>query len=95
MALRDGKVLVIGAGNFPASLYDPATNDWTVSTSGAVRGWPTITTLQDGRVLVAGGIAGVPSGTPPPRSTTPAPTSGALARDHGGGAEQRHGRIAQ
>ncbi|MWL91331.1 kelch repeat-containing protein [Cupriavidus sp. SW-Y-13] len=58
VALRDGKVLVIGAGNFTASLYDPATNEWTVSTRGAVRGWPTITTLQDGRVLVAGGIAG-------------------------------------
>jgi len=68
VTLNNGKVLVVGgrdavSGTTPgarvlssAELYDPATNTWTFTGSISVaRRSPTITLLNDGRVLVAGG----------------------------------------
>jgi hypothetical protein len=59
--LRNGKVLVFGAGS--AELFDPATNSFTPTGSPAFRGggssdWgigPTATLLPNGKVLVTGG----------------------------------------
>src|SRR5262249_29115113 len=65
--LLSGKVLAIGgfaatanaAGS--AELYDPSTGRWSVIT-GPPRGLPecTVTRLQDGRVIFAGGLAPSP-----------------------------------
>jgi N-acetylneuraminic acid mutarotase len=70
--LHSGKVLVAGGyapGALPASpsgytrtaeIYDPATDAWTqVASMGAGRFQPTMTVLDDGRVLVAGGYGDV------------------------------------
>ena len=65
--LRDGRVLVIGGGDrrrghrwnaiASSELYDPATDRWTqTGDMGQRRASPTATLLQDGRVLVAGGL---------------------------------------
>ncbi|CAN5781362.1 hypothetical protein BH23CHL7_BH23CHL7_06860 [soil metagenome] len=65
--LADGRVLVVGgnaqtpdgsAGGSLASaeLYDPSDGTWTrVADMSEVRAWHTVTQLNDGRVLVAGG----------------------------------------
>ncbi|MBI5375179.1 MAG: PKD domain-containing protein [Candidatus Schekmanbacteria bacterium] len=68
VTLNNGKVLVVGGRDAvtgttvgshvlkSAELYDPATNTWTFTGSISVaRRSPTITLLNDGRVLVAGG----------------------------------------
>ena len=69
--LASGQVLVIGGlartgANPPATaqaeLYDPDTNAWTlVGAMAEARGAHTATLLNDGRVLVAGGIDGTRS----------------------------------
>jgi Tol biopolymer transport system component len=67
--LRDGRVLIAGGGNCgdaahdgiwaSAELYDPATGTFSPTGSmGTPRLRPTATLLQDGRVLIAGGITG-------------------------------------
>lgn len=71
--LQSGKVLVVG-GSVPsadpaasngaytrtAEIYDPATDSWTQAASmGTARFQPTVTLLDDGRVLVAGGVGDV------------------------------------
>ena len=71
--LQSGKVLVVG-GSVPSSdpaaangaytrtaeVYDPATDSWTQAASmGTARFQPTVTLLDDGRVLVAGGVGDV------------------------------------
>ena len=72
--LADGRVLVAGgfAGATPAAfhftnaaeLYEPATGTWTQTGSmGTVRIAHTATLLQDGRVLVAGGLSQGPDKT--------------------------------
>lgn len=73
-ALPGGKVLVaggfsgFGSGAVPtasAELYDPATGSWSPAGDlGAARGFHTATALNDGRVLVVGGIGG--AGPHPP-----------------------------
>jgi len=57
--LPNGKVLIVGAygGLSSAKLYDPATG--TFSPTGSLwtgRGWHTATLLDNGRVLIAGGL---------------------------------------
>lgn len=47
-----------------AEIYDPATGQWQeAGTMASVRFEPTATRLQDGRVLVVGGLGGEPGGT--------------------------------
>jgi hypothetical protein len=61
-ALPDGRALLINAGGAftNAALFAPAGSTPTpVADMSAVRGLPTMTTLADGRVLVAGGGVGV------------------------------------
>lgn len=57
--LADGTILVSGDATNPSAprayRYYPATSAWTASSMVAARSQPTITRLQDGRVLVAGG----------------------------------------
>lgn len=53
--LQSGKVLVTGAGEPKAWLYDPVADDWTASTMSTTRTQPAMVRLADGRVLVAGG----------------------------------------
>ena len=48
-------MLIYGFGQ--AELYDPATNSFTVTSSVPQKRWSaTATALQDGRVLIAGGL---------------------------------------
>jgi hypothetical protein len=61
-SLRDGRVLIVGAGDEgydslrSAELYDPATGTFSPTGSMKSRRWGhTATLLQDGRVLIAGG----------------------------------------
>jgi hypothetical protein len=65
--LQDGRVLVAGGyyrdfnGNFyhlnSAEIYDPQTGQWSLTGSmAATRGGHTATLLEDGRVMVAGGV---------------------------------------
>lgn len=59
--LRDGRVLVTGAG--VAQLFDPTTMEFgPVGPMVAARSGPGIALLRDGRVLIAGGMP--PGGTP-------------------------------
>jgi hypothetical protein len=59
-----GKVLVAGWGNATAELFDPATGTFTATGSMATaRVGHTATLLSSGKVLVAGGIQGVPPAT--------------------------------
>lgn|GEM_PF-1238030 len=69
--LPDGKVLVAGgvqgdlSGVFvaDAELFDSATGVWTATTSMSTdRGFPTLTLLTNGKVLVAGGPSGALTG---------------------------------
>jgi N-acetylneuraminic acid mutarotase len=56
--LANGKVLLIGGlgtAGVDAELYDPATDVWTTSPTGASRSAHTATLLQSGNVLVVGG----------------------------------------
>jgi len=67
-ALRDGRVLVVGGQNMYGStdesrerseVYNPLSNTWSetaVETRAGARQYHTATLLQDGEVLVAGGI---------------------------------------
>ena len=56
--LPSGKVFLIHRLNGDIVLYDPATHtfDPTGHSMGSLRQWATITPLEDGRVMVAGGI---------------------------------------
>ena len=64
--LRDGKVLVVGGWGYDgrqggalatAEVYDPSTGTFTPTGSMTTSRWgPTATLLNDGRVLVAGGL---------------------------------------
>jgi hypothetical protein len=66
--LPDGRVLVAGGcqvcdtGTYQfdatADIYDPATGTFTAGPSGTGRMLPSATTLQDGRVLLVGGLSG-------------------------------------
>ncbi|WP_137927231.1 kelch repeat-containing protein [Cupriavidus sp. 2SB] len=53
--LADGSFLVMADGSTSAQRYTPSTSTWTASTMQERRTIPTVTTLADGRVLVAGG----------------------------------------
>lgn len=65
--LLDGRVLVIGGGKnatgayiFSTEIFDPSAGTWSAAgTIGAGGDKPTLTLLADGRVLAAGGYAGV------------------------------------
>lgn len=65
VALKGGKVLVVGGSNSSfdqllttAELFDPATRKWISAGSiGAPRAQFTLTALADGRALVAGGVS--------------------------------------
>ena len=69
LLLANGKVLVVGgriANGVPtasAELYDPTANTWTLTASMSVARDNTGTLLDDGRVLVTGGVGGDGSGT--------------------------------
>src|SRR3954453_21229573 len=77
VVLRSGKVLVAGgvtpsadtasatgAYTRTAEIYDPARNTWARTQSmGTARFQPTMTVLQDGRVLVAGGSGDIDTGS--------------------------------
>jgi hypothetical protein len=89
VTLQTGRVLVAGgvSGVGPSSqflsaaeLYDPATNSWSAASSMVLArgGDHTLTTLLDGRVLVAGGQTDNPSApfTPQAELYTPDPGSG-------------------
>ena len=56
--LPSGKVFLIHRLNGDIVLYDPATHtfDPTGHSMGSLRQWATVTPLEDGRVMVAGGI---------------------------------------
>lgn len=56
--LADGDVLAMGDGSTTAMRFDTATASWTASTFSSTRTLPTMTTLADGRVLLAGGTSG-------------------------------------
>ncbi|GAA2629922.1 kelch repeat-containing protein [Actinomadura fulvescens] len=71
VALSDGKVLLAGGEDArrnardEATVYDAAANAWTaVGDLNTTRRLHTLTRLQDGRVLAAGGISG-PFSLPP------------------------------
>lgn len=53
--LADGDVLAMGDGSSTAMRFDVATSGWTTSVFSGTRSLPTMTTLADGRVLLAGG----------------------------------------
>lgn len=53
--LADGTFLASTDGSINAQRYTPSASTWTTSTMLLQRSIPTITTLADGRVLVAGG----------------------------------------
>lgn len=54
--LADGSVLAMSDGSTTTVRFHPATTSWTTSTlTSPVRSLPTMTTLADGRVLLAGG----------------------------------------
>jgi N-acetylneuraminic acid mutarotase len=65
--LPNGKVLIAGGfihgsrtnATWSAEVYDPASGTWSTAASMAsIRGFPTATTLQNGKVLVTGGYSG-------------------------------------
>lgn len=66
--LADGKVLIAGGASIEESdqfdtteLYDPSTSTWSYSGRlNVARGQPTLTLLEDGRVLCTGGGVGRP-----------------------------------
>lgn len=53
--LGDGSVLAMADGSTTALRFHPDTSSWTTSTFSGTRMLPTMTTLADGRVLLAGG----------------------------------------
>lgn len=58
--LLDGRVLVVGGGNYlsSAEIYDPATKTFYLTGSMSIgRTWHAATLLNDGRVLVTGGYS--------------------------------------
>jgi len=55
--LAGGDVLAMGDGSTTSLRFNTATSSWTVSSFSSTRGLPTMTTLADGRVLLAGGAA--------------------------------------
>ncbi|MDR6888160.1 MULTISPECIES: putative Ig domain-containing protein [Variovorax] len=56
--LDDGSVLAMCDRSNTALRFHPDTSSWTTSTFSATRSLPTMTTLADGRVLLAGGVGG-------------------------------------
>jgi Galactose oxidase, central domain/Kelch motif len=105
--LPNGKVLVIGGvdgDNFThplasAELFDPASGTWTMTGSlGSTRRSNTTTLLPDGKVLVAGGDAGVPvlssAELYDPESGAWLPTGGLVtARSHPSAALLPNGKV--
>ena len=62
--LRNGQVLLAAGPNGDSAIYNPTTNTWSATASlGASRNGGSATVLQDGEVLVAGGLPGN-GGTP-------------------------------
>lgn len=53
--LHDGSVLAAGDGTTTAVRFDPSGSGWTTSVRSGSRLIPTMTTMPDGRVLLAGG----------------------------------------
>jgi hypothetical protein len=56
--LDDGSVLAMSDGSNTALRFHPDTSSWTTSIFSRTRSLPTMTTLADGRVLLAGGTGG-------------------------------------
>jgi Galactose oxidase, central domain/IPT/TIG domain len=57
--LPNGQVLLAAGPNGDSAIYDPMTNTWSATASlGASRNGGSATVLQDGEVLVAGGLPG-------------------------------------
>jgi N-acetylneuraminic acid mutarotase len=57
--LRSGQILLAAGPNGDSAIYDPTTNTWSATASlGASRNGGSATVLQDGEVLVAGGLPG-------------------------------------
>ncbi len=57
--LPNGKVLAAGGGTAACEIFDARTNTWSLTgTMHEARKFHTATLLQDGRVLVVGGVAG-------------------------------------
>ena len=57
--LADGQVLEVGGGDayeLTAETYDPVSGDWTSTAPMRRRRSPSVTLLEDGQVLVAGGF---------------------------------------
>lgn len=79
--LPEGKVLLAGGygktGAMPyAELFDPATGTWSATASmGEARAWPAVATLQDGRILVAGGTFSSTAEIYDPETSLWAPTA--------------------
>jgi hypothetical protein len=76
MVLASGRVLVVSlvAGNNAVSdVYDPATNTWAQTTGlpAVARSKPTLSLLNDGRVLMTGGVTVAPSDTAATEVFTP------------------------
>lgn len=83
IVLQNGKVLVtFGVSSTATEIYDPVADNWTSSGNTLVAMGAPMVLLQDGKVLMAGGVAG------------PAPYSGAEIYDPNSGTWSATGSLA-